>query len=202
MNKTKITPWFIFLCLYRSRLQKRKRVASSPSTEQLQEGGGIFGFKPKTLFVFGDSYADTGNTPVTIAALWRFPYGITFPGKPAGQFSNDRLSTDYLAKYLGFRTPVPYKLRRYARPRQVEKKGINFAYGGAGVFETMFKVPNTSMHINFFEQLLWKKVYSSADLNSSVAFFSLVSNDYLTYDKFNGIQQVFDPFPTRVVRMD
>ncbi|VVB02316.1 unnamed protein product [Arabis nemorensis] len=99
----------------------------------------MFGFKPKTLFVFGDSYADTGNTPVTISASWRFPYGITFPGKPAGRFSDGRVSTDYLD-------------------------------------------------------------YSSADLNSSVALFSIVGNDYLTYDKFNGTQQGRPALIRRVVK--
>uniref|UniRef100_A0A803NW21 Uncharacterized protein n=1 Tax=Cannabis sativa TaxID=3483 RepID=A0A803NW21_CANSA len=36
------------------------------------------------LFVFGDSYADTGNSRKHTAVSWKPPYGITFPGKPAG----------------------------------------------------------------------------------------------------------------------
>uniref|UniRef100_A0A803NWV7 GDSL esterase/lipase n=1 Tax=Cannabis sativa TaxID=3483 RepID=A0A803NWV7_CANSA len=38
------------------------------------------------LFVFGDSYADTGNSRKHTAVSWKPPYGITFPGKPAGSF--------------------------------------------------------------------------------------------------------------------
>nr|GLL27828.1 GDSL esterase/lipase At5g03610-like [Ipomoea trifida] len=41
---------------------------------------------PEKLFVFGDSYADTGNWPPTNASTpWREPYGMTFPGKPSGR---------------------------------------------------------------------------------------------------------------------
>lgn len=81
------------------------------------------------------------------------------------------------------------------------KRGMNFAYGGAGAFETMFKlVPTASVQIDSFEQLLMRNVYSPADLNSSVAFFSIIGNDYLTYDRRNGseeVQYTFS-FPTRV----
>ena len=60
----------------------------------------------KKLFVFGDSYVDTGNRdpdnstytaigPVNQA--WRQPYGRKWPGKPAGHFSDGHL----LAEFLG-----------------------------------------------------------------------------------------------------
>jgi hypothetical protein len=45
------------------------------------------------LFVFGDSYADTGNA--LNATSYKPPYGITFPGKPAGRFSDGRILTDH-----------------------------------------------------------------------------------------------------------
>lgn len=50
------------------------------------------------LFVFGDSYADTGNIQKGISNSWKYPYGITFPGKPAGRFSDGRVLTDYIGK--------------------------------------------------------------------------------------------------------
>ncbi|KAF2598950.1 hypothetical protein F2Q68_00007042 [Brassica cretica] len=56
----------------------------------------MYGFRPTKLFVFGDSYADTGNIKKSLSSSWRFPYGITFPGKPAGRFSDGRVSTDFL----------------------------------------------------------------------------------------------------------
>ena len=46
------------------------------------------------LFVFGDSYADTGNCRNSVPE----PYGITFPGKPAGRFSDGRVLTDYIGR--------------------------------------------------------------------------------------------------------
>ncbi|CAN8285009.1 unnamed protein product [Cochlearia groenlandica] len=196
MKRTKITLCFIFLCVI---LVSGVRGSISPSQEQPQEDS-IFSFRPKTLFVFGDSYADTGNTPAPIAASWRFPYGITFPGKPTGRFTDGRVSTDFLAKYLGLPTPIAYKrIKRYARSRQVVRNGMNFAYGGAGVFNTIFKVPNSSVQIDFFEQVLSKKVYSQADLKSSVAFFSFVGNDYLTYNRLNGTQKGRPAFIRKVV---
>ncbi|EOA26392.1 hypothetical protein CARUB_v10023515mg [Capsella rubella] len=198
MNISKLTPWFLFLSLILLSDYK-VRGSISPSSERPQEGG-IFGFKPKALFVFGDSYADTGNTPL-IAASWRFPNGITFPGKPTGRFTDGRVSTDYLAKYIGLKTPIVYKWGRYGQPKGLVKKGMNFAFGGAGVFETMFKiVPNASVQIDSLERLIRRKVYSPADLNSSVAFFSIVGNDYLTYDRRNGSEQGRPALIRRVVK--
>ncbi|PNX97182.1 GDSL esterase/lipase [Trifolium pratense] len=46
------------------------------------------------LFVFGDSYADTGN--YLNSPSYTTPYGRTFPGKPSGRFSDGRVLTDYV----------------------------------------------------------------------------------------------------------
>ena len=54
------------------------------------------------LFVFGDSYVDTGNTRIDQPGSWKNPYGITFPGKPAGRFSDGRVLTDYIGTSLSF----------------------------------------------------------------------------------------------------
>jgi hypothetical protein len=48
------------------------------------------------LIVFGDSYVDTGN--FLNSPSYKLPYGITFPGKPAGRFSDGRVLTDYIGK--------------------------------------------------------------------------------------------------------
>jgi len=56
----------------------------------------LYPFRPTKLFVFGDSYADTGNIKKAFSSSWKFPYGITFPGKPAGRFSDGRVATDFL----------------------------------------------------------------------------------------------------------
>ncbi|XP_050153490.1 GDSL esterase/lipase At5g03610-like isoform X1 [Malus sylvestris] len=134
------------------------------------------------LFVFGDSYADTGNVRKSVSPSWKEPYGITFPGKPAGRFSDGRVLTDYLAQFLGIRSPLPYALRKYAKKSKLEN-GMNFAYGGTGVFDTLVSGPNLTTQIGFFQQLLeQEKVYDKRDLiKSSVALVSVAGNDYTTH---------------------
>lgn len=54
------------------------------------------------IFVFGDSYADTGNYRKSVPGPWKEPYGITFPGKPAGRFSDGRVLIDYIGAFFLF----------------------------------------------------------------------------------------------------
>ena len=56
----------------------------------------------KKLFVFGDSYVDTGNNRKSVGSSWKDPYGITFPGKPTGRFSDGRVFTDFLGSCAAF----------------------------------------------------------------------------------------------------
>ncbi|XP_031097098.1 GDSL esterase/lipase At5g03610-like [Ipomoea triloba] len=90
---------------------------------------------PEKLFVFGDSYADTGNWPPTDASMpWREPYGVTFPGNPSGRWSDSRVLTDYIAAYLRIGSLQPYSL--WKGDGEAKQYGMNFAYGGTGVFDT------------------------------------------------------------------
>lgn len=60
----------------------------------------------KQLWVFGDSYADTGNLGNLgreLTHAWYYPYGITFPRHPTGRFSDGRVLTDF----VGTPTPPP-----------------------------------------------------------------------------------------------
>ena len=57
-------------------------------------------YHPTKLFVFGDSYVDAGNTRKDVQGSWKEPYGITFPGKPAGRFSDGRVFSDYIGMCL------------------------------------------------------------------------------------------------------
>nr|KYP71106.1 GDSL esterase/lipase At5g03610 family [Cajanus cajan] len=136
------------------------------------------------LFVFGDSYADTGNVQKSVSTSWKDPYGITFPGKPAGRFSDGRVLTDFIAKHLKVKSPIPYRLRKVI-PNHL-KYGMNFAFGGSGVFKTSFPLPNMTTQIDFFQQLIEKRVYSALDLTKSVALVSVAGNDYSYYLATNG----------------
>ncbi|XP_058088696.1 GDSL esterase/lipase At5g03610-like [Magnolia sinica] len=136
------------------------------------------------LFVFGDSYADTGNTWKFISKSWKVPYGITFPGKPTGRFSNGRVLTDYLASFIGIRSPLPYRWKNIG-PKPL-RYGMNFAYGGTGVFDTMVPFPNMTTQIDLFQQLIEQGVYTKRDLKHSMAHVSVAGNDYITYLARNG----------------
>ena len=58
----------------------------------------IEGMTEKKLFVFGDSYVDTGN--FLNSPAFKIPYGITFPGTPAGRFCDGHVLTDYIGNLL------------------------------------------------------------------------------------------------------
>ncbi|MBA0793470.1 hypothetical protein Gohar_017872 [Gossypium harknessii] len=156
-----------------------------------------FGFKPKMLFAFGDSYADTGNTKIAVTRSWHFPYGITFPGKPSGRFSDGFVSTDFVAGYLGMKTPIPYRWRKELSGRV--KYGLNFAYGGTGVFDTLVAEPNMTSQIDFLQQLINDSVYTKRVLRTSVALVSLSGNDYSYYLETNGSATAFPGFIQSVV---
>ncbi|TKY62006.1 GDSL esterase/lipase [Spatholobus suberectus] len=153
--------------------------------------------RPTRLFVFGDSYADTGNIRKGVANSWKDPYGITFPGKPAGRFSDGRVLTDYIAKYLKVKSPIPYRLRKMM-PHHL-KYGMNFAFGGTGVFNTLVSLPNMTTQINFLQQLIKDKVYNALDLSKSVALVSVAGNDYSHYLQTNGSVEGFPSFVASVV---
>lgn len=155
------------------------------------------GFRPSKLFVFGDSYADTGNLRKSTSNSWNEPYGITFPGKPSGRFSDGRVLTDYLAKFWGLKSPFPYTWREMAGNKLVH--GMNFAYGGSGVFETFPLLPNMTTQIDFFEQLINDSVYTKWDLESSVVVVCLSGNDYSAFISKGGNLQSIQTFIPQVV---
>ncbi|KAF5729418.1 GDSL esterase/lipase [Tripterygium wilfordii] len=149
----------------------------STGHEQVQETSDPHG--SLKLFVFGDSYADTGNQKKS-ALSWNKPYGTTFPGKPAGRFSDGHILTDYIASFMGIETPLAYVLRKYKTHSDL-RRGMNFAYGGSGVFNTVYQAPNMSTQIDFFQQLVENNFYTKSELRSSIALVSLAGNDYTTF---------------------
>lgn len=134
---------------------------------------------------------------LSLYGSWKEPYGITFPGRPDGRFSDGRVLTDYIASFLGIPSPLPHKGLKSGK--KLLQFGINFAYGGTGVFNTLAKEPNMTTQINFFQQLLEEKVYTKHDLNSSIALVSLGGNDYATFMATNGSLQGFPTFTETVI---
>ncbi|KAH0887699.1 hypothetical protein HID58_050128 [Brassica napus] len=160
----------------------------------------LYGFRPTKLFVFGDSYADTGNIKKSLSSSWKFPYGITFPGKPAGRFSDGRVATDFLAKFVGIKSPIPYFWKNYAGKKRLQH-GMNFAYGGTGVFNTQAPLPNMTTQIDFFQNILTAgDIYNiPSNLISSVALVSVAGNDYSTFISQNRPASDFPAFIKQVV---
>ncbi|XP_058088103.1 GDSL esterase/lipase At5g03610-like [Magnolia sinica] len=149
------------------------------------------------LFVFGDSYADTGNIRKLLANSWKEPYGITFPGKPSGRFSDGRVFTDYLASFMGIRSPIPYRWKDIG-PKPL-RHGMNFAYGGTGVFNTLVPFPNMTTQIDLFQQLIERGVYTKWDLQYSMAHVSVAGNDYTAYQARNGSIAGIQDFITSLI---
>ncbi|XP_038883507.1 GDSL esterase/lipase At5g03610-like [Benincasa hispida] len=164
-----------------------------------QGSAGHFHIHPTKLIVFGDSYVDTGNINVNTSGARNFPYGITFPGVPSGRFSDGRVLTDFFAKYLGLKkSPTPFiAWQKIGNKRP--KFGINFAFGGTGVFDTSFPFPNMTTQINLFQNLIANSIFTSYDIHSSIALVSPSGNDYSFYLATNGSPQGFKPFVISVV---
>ncbi|XP_062166553.1 GDSL esterase/lipase At5g03610-like [Alnus glutinosa] len=149
------------------------------------------------LFVFGDSYADTGNTAKSDSPSWKDPYGITFPGKPTGRFSNGRVLTDYFAKSMGIGSPIPYRRWKFEIP--LLKYGMNFALGGTGVYETSTQGPTMTTQIDSFQNVITDNVFNISDIQSSVTLVTLSGNDYLAYIRNHGTEGI-QSFIPKVVK--
>ncbi|KAL7087945.1 hypothetical protein ACP275_13G098800 [Erythranthe tilingii] len=126
------------------------------------------------MYVFGDSLVDVGNNnylPLSVIKA-DFPYnGIDFPGhKPTGRFSNGKNAADIIAEKLGVTTPPPY----LSKPNNVFLKGVSFASGGAGIFNTTgeslikhtIPLAHQVGHFSTVRQILVKAMGSSNAKNS------------------------------------
>ncbi|CAH2074302.1 unnamed protein product [Thlaspi arvense] len=144
-------------------------------------------YGPEKLFVFGDSYADTGNIKKPHAVSWRVPYGISFPGKPPGRFSDGLVSTDFLAILLRIQSPIPYLWKDYAGNKRL-RYGMNFAYGGTGVFNTQSSSPNMSIQIKYAGAWSNSQVVAKLNNETNHSAFAIIDfyNAFLTIFKNKG----------------
>ncbi|KAI3473342.1 hypothetical protein Pfo_030633 [Paulownia fortunei] len=80
------------------------------------------------------------------------------------------------------------------------RNGMNFAYGGSGVFNTYSNLlPNISTQIDFFEKLINDSLYTKWDLQSSVVLVCLAGNDYGAYVAKGGTVQGLQSFIPLVI---
>ncbi|XP_010111929.2 GDSL esterase/lipase At5g45960, partial [Morus notabilis] len=110
------------------------------------------------IFVFGDSTSDPGNNNYveTIFKGNFLPYGRDFANRiPTGRFSNGRLSSDFIASYLGLKEYVP----PYLDPTLTTKElmtGVSFASAGTGYDPLTSQLSNV---IPVLKQLEYFKEY-------------------------------------------
>ncbi|KAJ4770084.1 GDSL esterase/lipase [Rhynchospora pubera] len=112
------------------------------------------------IFNFGDSLVDAGNlivngTPDYLATA-KYPYGMTYFGKPTGRCSDGRLVIDFICQEFGIPLLPPSKAHNADF-----KQGANFAITGATALET-----------EFFEKLgLGQVVWNSGALHTQIKWF-------------------------------
>lgn len=91
------------------------------------------------VYVLGDSQVDVGNNnflPVSFAKADFRHNGIDFPtGKPTGRFCNGKNAADLLAEKVGLPTSPPY-FSLLEKDESSYMKGVSFASGGAGIFNS------------------------------------------------------------------
>ncbi|KAJ4830674.1 hypothetical protein Tsubulata_027983 [Turnera subulata] len=110
------------------------------------------------ILVFGDSTVDPGNNNYvkTIFRANFAPYGRDFANQvPTGRFSNGRLTTDFIASYIGVKENVP----PYLDPKLSIKElmtGVSFASAGSG-FDPL--TPQISNVVDMPKQLEYFKQY-------------------------------------------
>ncbi|KAH9317111.1 hypothetical protein KI387_018880, partial [Taxus chinensis] len=164
----------------------------------LHIAGNVESGKPlRRMFVFGDSYVDTGNHDRT-TSVWHPPYGITFPGKPSGRHSDGKVLTDFIASFFNMTTPVPYN-QKESFPNLVPF-GMNFASGGTGIFDTVSGLPNATAQIDQLQAMVRNGVYSRSSLASSLVLVSVSGNDYGFYVRRKRTDQGLSGFVEMVVK--
>lgn len=86
------------------------------------------------------------------------------------------------ARYLGIKSPIPYTWKNYAGKQRLSY-GMNYAYGGTGVFKILNNpLPNMTTQIDYFQKVLAAgNIYSPSNLHSSLALVSVAGNDYGTF---------------------
>ncbi|KAL5208982.1 hypothetical protein ABZP36_004605 [Zizania latifolia] len=155
------------------------------------------------VYVLGDSLADVGNNNHLLTLLKAdFPHnGIDYPGRKAtGRFSNGKNFPDFLADSLGLATSPPY-LAISSSSNANYVNGVNFASGGAGVFNST----NKDQCISFDRQIgYYSKVYASlvtslgeaqatSHLAKSLFAITIGSNDIIRYVRSSAAAKADNP---------
>ncbi|XP_047941906.1 GDSL esterase/lipase At3g48460 [Salvia hispanica] len=103
----------------------------------------------KTIYAFGDSYTDTGNThsnsgPSGFMFVSNLPYGRTFFHRPTNRYSDGRLVIDFVAQSLSLPLLPPYLALRSPSTTG----SVNFAVAGStAIVHSFFSKNNMTLNI-------------------------------------------------------
>ncbi|GKA96321.1 GDSL esterase/lipase-like protein [Tanacetum coccineum] len=152
------------------------------------------------IYTFGDSLVDVGNNnrlPLSLAKA-SFPHnGIDFPtGKATGRFSNGKNVADFAAEKVKLPTGPPYlSLLSKWKLGDAPVTGVNFASGGAGIFNETCELFKQSIalaqQVEYYslvhDQLVQKLGSTGARTHLTKSLFIIVigGNDLLAYFKKN-----------------
>ncbi|CAL5202209.1 unnamed protein product [Lathyrus oleraceus] len=160
--------------------------------------------KVPAVYVFGDSLVDVGNNNYLNGTFAKaiFPYyGIDFPtNKPAGRFSNGKNAADLIAEKLGLSTSPPYlslvsSMVKNSKSNVSFLNGVNFASGGAGVFngtdQSFWKSIHMTKQVEYYSQMYEQLTHQigasklQKHISESIFFVVIGNNDI--FDYFNSI---------------
>eukprot|EP01018_Ginkgo_biloba_P004755 Gb_24151 [translate_table: standard] len=146
--------------------------------------------KVPAVFMFGDSYGDTGNNNHihTLIKSNFPPYGSDFVDqKPTGRFCNGRILPDYFAEGLGVKDLVPAYLDPNLRDKDL-LTGVSFASSGTGLDNL---TAHTLSVIPFWKEIEYFKEYrlllaslvgqetATHILKEAIIFVSIGTNDFI-----------------------
>ncbi|CAL0299387.1 unnamed protein product [Lupinus luteus] len=120
-------------------MNTQEKIEAAWKTRMQVEARHLNHHHPTKLFAFGDSYADTGNTRKDEGGSWLEPYGITFPGKPAGRWSDGRVLTDYIEELIKHKVYTASDLNNSVTLVAVSGNDYNFYLARNGSIQNLLK---------------------------------------------------------------
>ncbi|KAM0015987.1 putative triacylglycerol lipase [Helianthus debilis subsp. tardiflorus] len=152
------------------------------------------------VYIFGDSLVDVGNNNHLALSLIKadFPHnGVDFPtGEATGRFSNGKNPADFLAEKVGLPMAQPYLslVSKWKTSNKYPITGVNFASGGAGLFnrtDLVEQVISLTQQVEYYslvyEQLVRELGSDGAQTHLAKSLFVIVigSNDLFGYFRNN-----------------
>ncbi|XP_050221149.1 GDSL esterase/lipase At5g45960 [Mercurialis annua] len=147
-------------------------------------------FSVTAILVFGDSTVDPGNNNF-IKTIFKGnfpPYGQDFPNQlPTGRFSNGRLTTDFIASYIGLKDYVPPYLDPSLSIEEL-KSGVSFASAGTGFdpltpqISNVIEIPKQVEYLKEYKRRLESaigKQRTKNHINKALFIVSAATNDFV-----------------------